>query len=114
MDCNTSAVSFHFVTDGPENLRINPSLHEYEVTENQSFGPVTCQADCLPNCTYEWSKNVSIVSSTAVLSMPTVLNSNAGVYVCTSTHANGYTASINIGLNIICELPYLFVKHKMY
>ncbi|XP_070186761.1 cell adhesion molecule CEACAM5-like [Littorina saxatilis] len=52
---------------------------------------VTCDATCLPSCTFTWTKNevTSPVSSTSQLTLASVGTDDEGTYVCTATNSKG-------------------------
>ncbi|ESO92692.1 hypothetical protein LOTGIDRAFT_175673 [Lottia gigantea] len=69
-------------TDGPENIRLNPTGDNIDVVEGKCQN-VNCLADCKPDCNITWSKD----SSTTILNNPLSLSTNqTDSFNCTVRH----------------------------
>ncbi|OPL32764.1 hypothetical protein AM593_03509, partial [Mytilus galloprovincialis] len=44
------------VTDGPENVVVEPAITNLNVTEGTTLGPLYCYATCNPVCNYNWKQ----------------------------------------------------------
>ncbi|CAC5417313.1 unnamed protein product [Mytilus coruscus] len=89
---------------GPDNVHINHNYKRSTVTEGQTFGPVTCSADCYPECDYEWRYLGRVQSYSPVLHIPTIDRNQTGVYGCYVVHPNN--TEKRTSLNIIVSVLY--------
>ena len=92
-----------FHTDGPENIRLSPSQVSYETNETTNVGPIQCEADCKPSCSFNWTKGGNSVSNTRTLQMSYVTSIDTGLYVCTARHNRGYNMTKDVTVNVICK-----------
>ena len=92
-----------FHTDGPENIRLSPSQVSYETNETTNVGPIQCEADCNPSCSFNWTKGGNSVSNTRTLQLSSVTSIDTGLYVCTARHNRGYNMTKDVTVNVICK-----------
>ncbi|XP_052091688.1 uncharacterized protein LOC127728378 [Mytilus californianus] len=89
---------------GPDNVHLNHNYKRSTVTEGQTFGPVTCSADCYPECDYDWRYLGRVQSYSPVLYIPTIDRNQTGVYGCYVIHPNN--TEKRTALNIIVSVLY--------
>lgn len=84
------------VTYPPENIRLSPAGNEFVANEFSNFNYVTCLADCVPSCTYQWTGPTS--SSTNQLQINSIRRTAAGSYKCIVRNEIGTDVSSNINV----------------
>ncbi|XP_021358583.1 carcinoembryonic antigen-related cell adhesion molecule 5-like [Mizuhopecten yessoensis] len=73
------------VNYGPgDSLTFEPMQDVVERFENQTVPNIKCFADCIPPCTYSWSKSGKVRPNP--LSLSKVTRNNAGTYTCTANN----------------------------
>lgn len=83
-------------------MNFRPPDETYIFIENATFGPIVCQADCFPACTFNWEKD-GVISNTSALSKQVFDGTDSGEYKCTATHERGFFAVKSVNLDAICK-----------
>ena len=88
-------------SDGPENIRLDPSATNYTKNSGDVLPDITCRVDCSPSCSPAWTKNgASIPTQSATLSLGNLDPVEAGNYRCTASRDSN-TVSENLTVNVI-------------
>lgn len=91
-------------TDGPNQVNISPTTQMYTVIESSgSIGPITCSAECKPDCTMTWSGPNVPIATTSVLHITNVKRNQAGNYQCSGENTVGRLTSVNINISVHCK-----------
>lgn len=107
---------FCVVSDGPVNIRVKPAQDVFEVAEFDSLVTIPCEADCNPNCTFSWTKDNLVKSSSEILYFQVIKRNDSGLYICTVVHPNGNSHTISITIRVFCKNYFLLklrINHYM-
>lgn len=89
--------------DKPADVKLLPSNQSYTVIETKSVGPITCTADCTPNCTMSWNGPYIPDSTTSVLTLQNINRTQAGNYSCTASNKLGSEKSVTVTVIVNCK-----------
>ena len=92
--------------DGPDTVSVTPSGSTHVVNEGKVLDDITCTAECVPSCTYEWKKNGTSFRTERTLSLGQLTRSDSGVYTCSvgNTDDSIYvTKNIDVTVKVRCE-----------
>ncbi|OPL33154.1 hypothetical protein AM593_05024, partial [Mytilus galloprovincialis] len=90
--------------NGPGNrIHIIPSIFNLNITEKEDIINITCQADCNPTCSYEWSKLTSpTIIESAHLIDSEVDRVDAGNYTCSAkSKISQNISTISVEINVL-------------
>jgi len=106
-----------FIIDGPQSVTIHPPETTMTVEEGAIIPPITCIADCYPNCTIQWiitTKSENITRTGALLNLQTANRDDDGTYRCVAIAKNPIppelrrreSVSVNISVQCKCYIVY--------
>lgn len=101
---HSAHICYILFTDGPRQLNISPLTPIYTVTEtNTSVGPITCSADCKPDCSLTWSGPTIPNGTTSVINLKHIAQTQAGNYKCSATNNVGSLTLVKFIVIFHCE-----------
>lgn len=80
---------------------VHPNNVIYNESEGRSFGPLECNANCGPPCTFRWKGPGSIINSSQLF-LTYVARQDNGTYQCEATNTIG-TAHAHVVLIVKCK-----------
>ncbi|XP_063442083.1 hemicentin-1-like [Mytilus trossulus] len=84
---------------GPEQVNIEPNTLIYTVTETTgNIGPITCTAECNPNCSMSWTGPNIRNGASSVFYLQNIDRNQAGNYMCTATNKYGSKTSSTVSV----------------
>ncbi|XP_063442082.1 hemicentin-1-like [Mytilus trossulus] len=87
------------VNYGPGQVNIEPNTLIYTVTETTGeIGPITCTAECNPNCSMSWTVPNIRSGALSVLHLQNIDRNQAGSYMCTATNNYGNKTSSTVSV----------------
>jgi len=92
-----------FYSDGPESVTLGPDATSYFKINGSRLGPIKCNADCIPTCTFIWRYDAYVISTNNVLNIQNIQEEHAGMYACTATNTYGSEAADGILLVVLCK-----------
>jgi len=92
-----------FKTVPPTIVTLSPYESTYLLRAGDSLGPITCSAECSPNCSYFWSR-----MEQSELLIANIQPSQDGEYTCNATNALGTSSSPPIFVEVQCKFNNLF------
>ena len=91
---------------GPDTVSVTPSGSTHVVNEGKVLDDITCTAECVPSCTYEWKKNGTSFRTERTLSLGQLTRSDSGLYTCIvgkSDTGIQVTKNIDVTVNVRCK-----------
>lgn len=104
--------SFQFFVDPPESIRLSPTNTPFIVREFTTVR-VTCEADCRPTCSYQWTGQNTWTSANKHLTLTSIRRTATGSYICRARNIiNSYryaetSVSIIVHSEYIVHLSYM-------
>ena len=99
-------------TDQPDSIGIKPNHSSLETNASTTFGPISCEADCNPSCSFAWTEDGHSVSDNNTLQLSHIQSTDAGIYTCIAQYDSGYTLTTNVTVHVMCEN--MFCNNYMY
>ena len=79
-----------------------PSTKFYTVNETGSVGPITCEADCRPNCSVTWYGPDIPVHNTNDLFLKNVERNHSGDYTCIASNLVS-NSTVTVSVIVYCK-----------
>ena len=96
-----------FLVDGPDTVSVTPNHSTHVVNDGEVLDDITCTAECVPSCTYEWKKNgTESFSTERTLSLGQLTRSDSGLYTCSVGNSDTgiqVTKNIDVTVNVRCK-----------
>lgn len=84
-------------------MRLDPNISQLTLSEGYKLGPITCFADCIPNCTFTWTKNSSTIIYGPTLERVVQTKDDGGTYTCIASRAGVAFDTRDIVINVRCK-----------
>jgi hypothetical protein len=84
-------------------INLHPTTTSYVINENTASHPITCSAQCRPDCMYQWT-GPNYSSSNDRLQFTSISRVHQGSYACTAK--NGYGDISSSAVDLIVHSKY--------
>ena len=99
-----------FFPDKPENIQLQPTRTSYVINENTASHPITCSAQCRPDCMYQWT-GPNYLSSNERLQFTSISRVHQGSYTCTAKNGYGDISSSAVDLIVHSKYFNLYIAY---
>ena len=109
---NHEKCNSNYFIDGPDDVNISPAYPEITTTEGNTLGPITCLAQCYPECDIVWERKtngrfeqIGNIGTTATLFKSQASKVDSGQYRCTAIHQRDELRRSwkDVHVNVLCK-----------